>query len=65
MGRRRSPSWRKRCSLRFSSACSGVDAIDQVLLEEQDAQIALEQLRQELAAKAEGADADEALSLLL
>ena len=41
-----------------------VDAIDQVLLEEQDAQIALEQLRQELAAKAEGADADEALSLL-
>jgi hypothetical protein len=42
-----------------------VDAIDRVLLEEQDAQIALEQLRQELAAKAEGADADEALSLLL
>ena len=42
-----------------------VDAIDQVLLEEQDAQIGLEQLRQELAAKAEGADADEALSLLL
>ena len=41
-----------------------VDAIDQVLLEEQDAQIALEQPRQELAAKAEGADADEALSLL-
>jgi hypothetical protein len=41
-----------------------VDAIDQVLLEEQDAQIALEQLRQELAAKAEGADADEALSTL-
>ena len=41
-----------------------VDAIDQVLLEEQDAQIALEQLRQELAAKAEGADADEALSAL-
>jgi hypothetical protein len=39
-----------------------VDAIDRVLLEEQDAQIALEQLRQELAAKAEGADADEALS---
>ena len=41
-----------------------VDAIDQVLLEEQDAQIALEQLRQEVAAKAEGADADEALSTL-
>jgi hypothetical protein len=41
-----------------------VDAIDQVLLEEQDAQIALEQLRQELAAKAEGADADEVLSPL-
>ena len=41
-----------------------VDAIDQVLLEEQDAQIALEQLRQELAAKAEGAEADEALSPL-
>jgi len=41
-----------------------VDAIDQVLLEEQDAQIALEQLRQELAAAAEGAEADEALSTL-
>jgi hypothetical protein len=41
-----------------------VDAIDQVLLEEQDAQIAIEQLRQELAAKAEGAEADEALSPL-
>ena len=41
-----------------------VDAIDQVLLEEQDARIALEQLRQELAANAEGADADEALSPL-
>jgi len=41
-----------------------VDAIDQVLLEEQDEQIALEQLRQELAAKAEVADADEALSTL-
>jgi hypothetical protein len=41
-----------------------VDAIDQVLLEEQDAQIALEQLRQELAAAVEGADADEALSPL-
>ena len=41
-----------------------VDAIDAVLQEEQDAQIALEQLRQELAAKAEGADADEALSPL-
>jgi len=41
-----------------------VDAIDRVLLEEQDAQIALEQLRQELAAKAEGAEADEALSPL-
>jgi hypothetical protein len=41
-----------------------VDAIDQVLLEEQDAQIALEQLRQELAAAAESADADEALSPL-
>ena len=41
-----------------------IDAIDAVLQEEQDAQIALEQLRQELAAKAEGADADEALSPL-
>jgi len=41
-----------------------VDAIDRVLLEEQDAQIAIEQLRQELAAKAEGAEADEALSPL-
>lgn len=41
-----------------------VDAIDQVLLEEQDAQIALEQLRQELAAAVEGPDADEALSPL-
>ena len=42
----------------------GAVAIDQVLLEEQDAQIAIEQLRQELAAKAEGAEADEALSPL-
>jgi len=41
-----------------------VDAIDQVLLEEQDAQIALEQLRQEQGAAAESADADEALSPL-
>jgi hypothetical protein len=41
-----------------------VDAIDRVLLEERDAQIALEQLRQELAAKAEGAEAGEALSML-
>jgi hypothetical protein len=41
-----------------------IDAIDRVLLEEQDAQIALEQLRQELAAAAEGAEADEALSTL-
>ena len=39
-----------------------VDTIDQVLLEEQDAQIALEQLRQELAGAVEGADAEEALS---
>ena len=39
-------------------------AIDRALLEVQDTQIALEQLRQELAAKAEGADADEALSAL-
>jgi hypothetical protein len=41
-----------------------VDAIDQVLLEEQEGQIAIVQLRQEFAAKAEGAEADGALSPL-
>jgi hypothetical protein len=41
-----------------------VDAIDQVLLEEQDAQIALEQLRRELVAVVEAAEADESLSTL-
>jgi hypothetical protein len=38
-----------------------VDAIDAALQEEQDARIAIEQLRQQLAADAEGTDALEAL----
>ncbi len=52
-------------SSRIQKCLQRVDAIDAALQEEQEARIAIEQLRQQLAADAEGSDSLNALLPLL
>jgi ABC-type hemin transport system substrate-binding protein len=57
MGRRRSPLLEEEVLPAIQQCLQRVDAIDAALQEEQEARIAIEQLRQQLAAVAEGSGA--------